>query len=347
MNIWNKFTLREEYHKGIRDVFNRFPYYMSSNRDIFRPIVSEYLFKKGFEPEYPNNKSFAVCLSHDIDTLFSTRMSKLKKVIRSNQKNITYFSNLLSNKIDSDLDVKNIIFVEQAFDATSSFYFLSLEKEDPDFNYKVEDIAEQFDLIKNSGSEIGLHGGHDAYNSGLRMALEKEKLETILNNKITGYRGHYLRFITPNTWEKLSETDFVYDTTLSFSDCAGFRNGMCYPFRPFSLDKNCFIDIIEVPLIIMDACLFVNMKLSIKSAFQLCEELIEKVEKVSGVITILWHNNYMSGEYKLFYEGLLNLLNKKNAWMTSTKTLVEYWSKKGYTQEIERIIESLSYEFKC
>jgi len=32
--------------------------------------VSEFLIENGFRARYPENKTFAVCLTHDVDTLY-------------------------------------------------------------------------------------------------------------------------------------------------------------------------------------------------------------------------------------------------------------------------------------
>jgi len=86
------------------------------------------------------------------------------------------------------------------------------------------------------------------------------KLEKVLGKKIVGYRNHYLKFKVPETWGLPKEAGFKYDTTLGYADCVGFRNGMCHPFKPFDLNINSYINILEIPLIIMDRTLFDYMK---------------------------------------------------------------------------------------
>jgi hypothetical protein len=51
--MWDLFTQKEEYISIIRDYHNRFPYYASSNRGIFEPLVSRYLCERGYHVEYP------------------------------------------------------------------------------------------------------------------------------------------------------------------------------------------------------------------------------------------------------------------------------------------------------
>lgn len=68
--LWDHFTRKEEYNPEFRDQYDRFPYYLSKTRDIFQPDVSRFLIDSGYKPEYPDGKKFAVCLTHDIDSVF-------------------------------------------------------------------------------------------------------------------------------------------------------------------------------------------------------------------------------------------------------------------------------------
>ena len=82
-DLWDLFTRKEEYEDGIRDKYDRFPYFLSRERSILEPVVSAFLYEKGFHPSYPEGKRFAVCLSHDIDFLYEAPETKLIKAIQS------------------------------------------------------------------------------------------------------------------------------------------------------------------------------------------------------------------------------------------------------------------------
>ena len=103
---------------------------------------------------------------------------------------------------------------------------------------------------------------------------KKQRLEKVLGKKVIGYRNHYLRFKVPDTWELLSKAGFKYDTTFGYADCAGFRNGVCHPFRPYNINTGKQIDILEIPLIIMDRTLLRDyMRLDVKKAWELIKNL--------------------------------------------------------------------------
>ncbi|CAD6493231.1 MAG: hypothetical protein LAKADJCE_00472 [Candidatus Argoarchaeum ethanivorans] len=330
--LWELFTRREEYTSPISDRFQRFPHYLSKHRNILEPEVSKFLIENGLNVEYPEDKKFAVCLTHDIDVV---HLSKLSTMYGAAKSLMQYQTKSAFKMLFSDINknwnhwwnFKDIMALEGKYGAKSSFYFLTLDEEDLDFNFKVEDLEQEISNIADNGWEVGLHGGHEAYNSLDEIKEKKERLEKVLGKAVIGYRNHYLKFKVPDTWELLSKAGFKYDTTFGYADCVGFRNGMCHPFKPFNLDTNEEIDILEIPLTIMDCTLFDYMKQDMKGAWEVTKLLIDTVERYNGVITILWHNTYMAGENLKFYEKILKYCYEKGAWMTSGEEICEWWSK--------------------
>ncbi|HHV24334.1 MAG TPA: hypothetical protein GXX65_07295 [Methanosarcina sp.] len=79
------FTKKEEYGPIRLDRYGRFSYYLSSQRNVFEPEVSNFLIKEGLNPEYPEGRKFAVCLTHDINFVYpgimntAARTKKLSK----------------------------------------------------------------------------------------------------------------------------------------------------------------------------------------------------------------------------------------------------------------------------
>ncbi|AKB34380.1 hypothetical protein MSSIH_3690 [Methanosarcina siciliae HI350] len=327
-DLWNLYTKKEEYNSPFTDEYERFPYYLSNHRDIFEPTVSKFLISNNLELEYPENKNFAVCFTHDIDVVYPKRiMSSTKAII---DRKFTDAFKLPFSKTyrpwNPYWNFKQIMELEAKYDAKSSFYFLSLNPEEADFNYNIKDLESEIGFISDSGWEVGLHGGHESYNSLTDIQEKKRRLEKVLGKEVIGYRNHYLRFIVPNTWEFLSKAGFKYDSTFGYSDCAGFRNGMCHPFRPYNVETEKEIEILEIPLTIMDRTLQENyMKLGLERAWELTKRLIDIVEECKGVITILWHNTEMRGENLKFYENVLKYCYENNAWLTSGENICNFW----------------------
>jgi len=329
--LWDLFTRQEEYHAQVRDRNDRFPYYASMNRTIFEPTVSKYLVEQGYHTEYPDNKPFAVCLSHDIDVINRSILEKMSEA-PSKMRNAGFLAcfhtleQIRSRKIPL-WNFPAMMALEERYGAKSSFYFMNQHPSDSDYNYNIEECEGIMGELFDGGWGVGLHGGHTAYLDPVKIKQDKKRLEKVLNKTVTGYRNHYLRFRIPDTWEHLSHAGFKYDTTLGYADCIGFRNGMCHPFRPYNLTTQREIDIIEIPLVIMDTTLDNYMAMNTATSWELTRRLIDTVERYHGVISVLWHNHNFYGEKQKFYEKILKYCAEKGAWMTSGEEIAGWFNR--------------------
>ena len=167
--IWDLFTFKEEYKADIKDIFDR-PLIHYTHRGLMsEPYVSSYLLEEGFKPDYPDNKKFAVCISHDIDLLYAKSKKKkiLVELLKCNIKNLSKeLKRNFLREIDPELNIKNVYKVNQDFNIKSTYFFLSINnKNHVDFNYSLQEIENYFKLLKDSGNEIGLHGSRNAFNN--------------------------------------------------------------------------------------------------------------------------------------------------------------------------------------
>ena len=210
--IWRLFTCAEEYGETFRDGYDRFPHYMSKHRGLFEPRASQYLAEQGYHTEYPDGQPFAVCLTHDIDTVYRSALSKGCATLSSLKNG--YFTQALASarQIRSKklplCNFREIMALEEEYGARSSFYFLALAPRDQDYAYDVKDLEGEIGTIADAGWEVGLHGGHRAYCDPQALAAEKRRLEAVLGRPVVGYRNHFLRFRVPETWEHLSRAGF-------------------------------------------------------------------------------------------------------------------------------------------
>jgi peptidoglycan/xylan/chitin deacetylase (PgdA/CDA1 family) len=331
-DLWDLYARKEEYVPGIRDKYDRFPRFLSESASVLDPRVSSYIHENGFHPKYPKNREFAVCLSHDIDFLQPAQDTRLTQAVssliaRDPRSTLRHLRpRQKTEKLYWTFDL--IASLEKKADARSTFFFLAQCEGEPDYTYGLEEVSSVFKDLAKGGWEIALHGGIRAYEDLDKLRQEKGLLEKNLGKVVTGYRGHFLKFRVPDTWEKLSQAGFKYDSTLYFADTIGFRNGMCHPYRPFNLRTDSEIDLLEVPLSIMDTTLFDYMRLNPNQAWQACRMLLEKVKSVGGAISLLWHNSSMHGEDLELYERILGYCRDERAWLTSMEELVAYWNEK-------------------
>jgi len=327
--IWDLFIRRTEYNTSNFDQHKRFLYKFEVNRNPINPVVSEFLIKKGKKLEWPDNYNFAVCLTHDIDQIYPTFKYRIYTSLKYGFKGLFNKSfNRLLYRDNPYWNFKEIIEIEKKYNAKSTFYFIATEKGFHGRHYKIEALRNVLKFIKSNGWDIGLHGAYSSYDNYKKMIEEKNNLENVTADYINSYRNHYLRFKIPDTWENLNKAGIKCDTTFGYPDNIGFRNGLCHPFKPYNLEKNQTIDIWELPLNIMDSTLFQYKKLNVDSAWNKCKKLIDKVEQLNGLVTILWHNSSFDDIYRKgwgrLYERLLDYCYKRNAWLASVDEIIEW-----------------------
>lgn len=163
------------------------------------------------------------------------------------------------------------------------------------FQKVIREIAGQF--------RVGIH---PSYNSSLqqhghlRLDTEKKRLEEVAGLNINASRQHYLRLEFPQTYQRLIKAGISEDYTMGYADIAGFRAGICTPFRFYDLSAEQETSLTVFPFQVMDVTLRQYMKLSPEDAKKKIGLLISRVADVGGIFTGIWHNESVSdtGEWK-------------------------------------------------
>jgi peptidoglycan/xylan/chitin deacetylase (PgdA/CDA1 family) len=337
-----------EYKPFLVDRFDRIIPGVSGFSNLLKAVLSEEIFKRGFRPKYKEGRKYGVCLSHDIDFLYEPKnknsffISMLGAVKRGNLSGIKYnVKNIIQPQVNPDWMLDHLMSTEEKFDIQSTYFFLCLDKDEEDHNYHIASLKEYIVELDRRGCEIGLHGGLGAYNNVSKIEAERCKLERVLGDKVLGYRNHYLKFSTPQTWRCLHELGFAYDTSYGHANFAGYRNGLCYPFRPIDLNTQTYIDIIELPLHVMDVTFFKHMGLATDQALCLFKKILADVKRLNGVLTINWHNNNLDGEYRELYELIMGIIAQdEDAWITTSLEMTNWWRNTNM-ESMEEIVSSV------
>lgn len=170
---------------------------------------------------------------------------------------------------------------------------------------KVQRVVE---FLQKCGFELGIHPGYETFGNWPRLASEVEHLRRALRLHSPGGRQHYLRW-SPGTWLDWEACGLSYDSSLGFADRFGFRAGTAFPYRPWSWRDNRELNLIEVPLILMDCTPVKYMKLSRPEGLARIQTLIRRTERTGGVFTLLWHNTpLLDPDYDGWYERILDLV---------------------------------------
>jgi peptidoglycan/xylan/chitin deacetylase (PgdA/CDA1 family) len=232
--------------------------------------------------------------------------------------------------------------VEAQVGARSTFFFWPgwkavVRRHASDCLYDMEDrvvfdeqrctVAEMIREIDRRGWEIGLHPSWYSFDDEEEMKRQKAALEEALGHEVVSVRQHYLHYDIRVTPRVQAAAGFKYDATLGFNDNVGFRFGTCYPWRLWDLETEKELPIVEVPLIIQDGAMLnpaKGMRLDEETSFQYVKQIATEVERVGGVLTLLWHPNSVANKpwWNLYCRSLV-YLKEKQAFFAPIRELAE------------------------
>jgi hypothetical protein len=168
-------------------------------------------------------------------------------------------------------------------------------------------VQRLIDLLRERGFELGVHPGYETFGDRTKLASEVGYLRQALRVNSPGGRQHYLRW-SPDTWLDWEACGLSYDSSLGFADHFGFRAGTAFPYHPWSWRDNRELNLIEMPLILMDCTPVKYMKLNQAEGLERIKSLIQRTAQTGGVFTLLWHNTpLLDPDYNGWYEAILDL----------------------------------------
>ena len=136
---------------------------------------------------------------------------------------------------------------------------MCLEKDEFEFLYSLNEVEEPINsILKSKNHKIGIHPSKTTYNNYENSKREIKRLSKQIKRKIEYSRQHYLMFDVRKTWNILNANEIKYDLTLGYPEMIGFRCGICYPFKVFDIKTKSKLDLVEIPLIMMDDKLYEN-----------------------------------------------------------------------------------------
>ncbi len=314
----------EELQSDERDMHGRFLATQSvalKHNFLHRPIVDEYglalqqviqVLLPGWRP--PERK-LHVKLSHDVDEVGFPRSitNSLGHTVKRH-KPLATLRDLLGPAFGlrpSLLEaVLRIAELSRCHGMASALYWKNSPKSDWDSGYDLstKPVHEVVSRLKNEGAELGVHPGYYTFDDPQRLGDDVERIREVIDERRVGGRQHFLRW-HPRTWQHWETWGLAYDSTVGFSDRIGFRAGTCVPYRPWSLELNREIDLLEIPLLAMDVTLAYYMRLAPQESVALLLQCAERCRIVGGVFTLLWHNrSLLDPNYGHAYQTVLSAL---------------------------------------
>lgn len=338
---------------------------------LYRPVVDEdYLAKGGSRPVWPEGKSFAVCLTHDVDhvshysfrqyaRMYARDFTASKSPLRKARGLIGLGWNVVqaiehANTQDPLHCFERWLEAETAVGARSTFFFWPGwkavgKRHSSDCLYDMDDrvvfdgqqctVSEMIREVDRRGWEIGLHPSWYSYNNVEEIKRQKAALDNTLGHDVVSVRQHFLHYDIRVTPRVQADAGLKYDSTTGFNDNVGFRFGTCYPWKLYDLQAGCELPIMEIPLIIQDGAMLKyekGMRLDEETSFKYVLQIAEFVERVGGVLTLLWHPNSITNQsWWSLYSRILNFLKDKNPWFATVKEVGDYF-KKEYLSMLNR-----------
>jgi hypothetical protein len=292
---------------------------------------------------WPGAAPYAACLTHDVDNIsrpmghiisvrdrFSSSDFLLARLgLRSLYNNLSYLSS-----------------IEDKRGLRSSLYLLSS-------NYDLSRISGALRRLQAKGWDIGLHGDFGTHDSAEKMAASVAKFRSGTGLDPRGLREHYLQFDYSVSWGIMDGQGFDYDSTVGNRDHLGFRIGLCTPFHPPGEDWKP-MRILEIPLVLMDTTLWGYLKRSEEEGFQDFLGLKDKVARVEGLFTILWHQEALRMRGGRIYPSLLDALLGDGCFIGSGGAIASWWTARsrplmglGNEFRMESCPEGLCLRFKA
>jgi len=287
--------------------------------------------------EWPSNKKFAICLSHDVDRVYKTWWQSAYYFMKT--RDIYHLKTVFGKDENPYWNFEKIMLIEGRYNVHSTFFFLNESKKLNPLNpssYKLAlgrydmnspEIIELIRELDKNGWEIGVHGSYDSYTNPKLLEKEKETLERIVGHRIVGIRQHYLNLKIPETWKYQYEVGFKYDASFGYRRDIGYRDNRLLPFRPFE-DKDFWV----VPLTIMDAALFHKYP-NVSDARNAVEKILSFAEKNGALVSVLWHQRVFNEKefpgWSKVYEKIIREGIQKGAWIGTCKEVWNIVSKVG------------------
>lgn len=242
----------------------------------------------------------SVFLSHDIDRLKSGRWQGAYHAFRKGLVG-KGLKGLLAGRDPWD-NLPDICALEEQYQVRSTFFMLTEKgRHSQGYNadYSLSEKLRHWMINADAeGWEIALHGSLGSHLDDKQLKGEAQKLP----GKPEGVRFHFLKISPEMSWGVIAAAGLQYDATLGFPDAVGFRNGTCFPFRPYNFQNNNMAEVVCLPLHAMDTTFQHSRYLHLTPASSelALEKLWAEVSGLGGCFSLLWHNNYFS-DYK--YEG--------------------------------------------
>ena len=281
------------------------------NNFLHRPIVNEYveilyhILKSFGLDQIRKVRKYTTLATHDVDRpfLWNSTLGKIRSIgasllIRRNKEEIKLRAQNIVTGTDQFDTFDLLMDMSESIGEKAHFFFMAGGETEFDNFYQLGEQAVIYLIkrIKERNHCIGIHPSYNTYNNTEMLSSEIDALKMATGMEVTASRQHYLRFDTSSTWNNLEDADVRWDSTMGYQDEAGFRSGVCYTYPLYDIYNRKQLNLLEKPLIVMDATLLRYEKLQIEQALSRVENLQKEVHRYQGEFVFLWHNSSFNSQ---------------------------------------------------
>lgn len=281
------------------------------------------------QPMWPQNRSLAVGLSHDVDRVSRSYQAVAHSTQLALRGQLNHSKRLLQDRVanrDDFWGFPAIQALEREADVRSTWFWLNegkpLKRLLPTHwktyygRYKWSDhrVRNMIEELTAQGHEMGVHNSIASLTDTERNAADRERLSKLSNSTVVGCRQHYLSIRIPQTWNVFQDAGFLYDSSLGFADSWGFRFRTASPFKP--VVNGTYLSFMDKSVAgSSDADAQVN------AAFN-------AVARVRGCMVVNWHSNVFGSYYSGYadtYKAVLREAKSRDAWIAPLGQIANWW----------------------
>ena len=282
---------------------------------------------------WPGGRPFALFLSHDVDQIHDRELFRVladanhirRRMMDGESGHIGLAGLRLARSIfrpkPALKDFTTLLEMEGRHGFRSTFFLLHDKywaRHGGRYSLQCPEIQNIGRMILAAGGELGVHGGYYRFNDVFRYHESLKAIESSFGVRPSGIRNHLLRFSYPETWRAQAAAGFTYDATYGLPGELGPRGGWPFPFETCDVSKGELLNLMALPITVMDATLFRHLRLEGEAALEKAWRAVEGVIGVGGMVSLLWHNNYFNEpeywDWQMVYEELLNRLAPLKPW---------------------------------
>ncbi|HDL00628.1 MAG TPA: hypothetical protein ENH23_00145 [candidate division Zixibacteria bacterium] len=182
-------------------------------------------------------------------------------------------------------NVKGMIDIERNFGYTSTFYLINGEYGRFGTRSGIKGIIDLAKIVPD-GWDLGMHYNYNTFLKEDLFHSQRNELQDELSIPIQAGRAHYLKFDSQKSFSFLASNGIEVDESLGYVKRIGYRAGLGGCFQPYDLKNDKTIDLWEIPIVVMDACIVQQYGKDAITAFQ---KMIEHIKSIGGALSIIFH----------------------------------------------------------